>query len=215
VHRPDHLPTIARRTVVLAGAAFTSSIVLAACGASRKRTAAQPSAALSTAGATSAALATDSATSSAPAAAADSVAPASSRPVAAATQPSTPHPAVAPPATSAARASNAAPAAAPASPAPPAGALAPLSAVPVGGSRIVTSAGKPVVLSQASAGKVTGFSAICTHMGCTVNAGGSKLNCPCHGSVFNAFTGAVVQGPATRSLPAVAVHVSDGYVVSG
>jgi cytochrome b6-f complex iron-sulfur subunit len=214
VHRPDHLPTIARRTVVLAGAAFTSSIVLAACGASRKRTAAQPSAALSTAGATSAALATDSATSSAPAAA-DSVAPASSSPVAAATQPSTPHPAVAPPATSAARASNAAPAAAPASPAPPAGALAPLSAVPVGGSRIVTSAGKPVVLSQASAGKVTGFSAICTHMGCTVNAGGSKLNCPCHGSVFNAFTGAVVQGPATRSLPAVAVHVSDGYVVSG
>jgi cytochrome b6-f complex iron-sulfur subunit len=99
--------------------------------------------------------------------------------------------------------------------APPAGALAKLSAIPVGGSIAATHAGKPITLARPSAGTVAAFSAICTHMGCTVNPGGSKLNCPCHGSVYNAFTGQVLQGPAPRPLPSVAVHVADGYVVSG
>jgi Rieske Fe-S protein len=76
-------------------------------------------------------------------------------------------------------------------------------------------AGKPITLARPSAGTVAAFSAICTHLGCTVNPGGSQLNCPCHGSVFNAFTGQVLHGPAPRALPSIAVHVADGYVVSG
>lgn len=97
----------------------------------------------------------------------------------------------------------------------PAGALAKLSAIPVGGSIAATQAGKPITLARPSVGTVAAFSAVCTHLGCTVNAGGPQLNCPCHGSVFNAFTGQVLQGPAPRSLPSIAVHVADGYVVSG
>ncbi|HKC26658.1 MAG TPA: Rieske 2Fe-2S domain-containing protein [Jatrophihabitans sp.] len=122
----------------------------------------------------------------------DSTAPASSRPSAA---------------PSARRTSSSA--------APPAGALAKVSAIPVGGSIAATQAGKPITLARPSAGTVVAFSAICTHMGCTVNAGGPQLNCPCHGSVFNAFTGQVLNGPAPNPLPSVAVHVADGYVVSG
>jgi cytochrome b6-f complex iron-sulfur subunit len=50
-------------------------------------------------------------------------------------------------------------------------------------------------------------------MGCTVDAGGGVLSCPCHGSRFNAFTGAVLNGPAASPLPGRSVRVVDGWVV--
>ncbi len=43
------------------------------------------------------------------------------------------------------------------------------------------------------------LSAICTHLGCTVNRAGAGYHCPCHGSVFNA-QGQVEGGPAPRAL---------------
>jgi cytochrome b6-f complex iron-sulfur subunit len=125
--------------------------------------------------------------------------------------PSTPH---ASPASSRA-AATASPARPASSSAAPAGALAKLSAIPVGGSIAATQAGKPITLARPSAGTVAAFSAVCTHLGCTVNPGGPQLNCPCHGSVFDTFTGQVVHGPASIPLPPVAVHLADGYVVSG
>jgi cytochrome b6-f complex iron-sulfur subunit len=42
-------------------------------------------------------------------------------------------------------------------------------------------------------------SAVCTHLGCTVNLAGEGFHCPCHGSVFDQ-RGAVVSGPAPSSL---------------
>ena len=51
-----------------------------------------------------------------------------------------------------------------------------------------------------SGGVVTAHSAICTHQGCTVGEVGKNLACPCHGSVFNGQSGAVITGPAQRSL---------------
>jgi Rieske Fe-S protein len=41
------------------------------------------------------------------------------------------------------------------------------------------------------------------------------ISCPCHGSRFDAATGAAVQGPATRPLGEVAVVVRDGNVFTG
>lgn len=56
------------------------------------------------------------------------------------------------------------------------------------------------ILVRHSDGGLTALSAICTHAGCPVQYDGSALVCPCHGSVFDARTGAVQQGPATQPL---------------
>jgi len=93
--------------------------------------------------------------------------------------------------------------------------IAKLADIPVGGSVIVMLDGKQVVISQPEAGTVKAFSAVCPHQGCIVASDANKdLNCPCHGSRFDAATGAVLQGPATRPLDSVAVTVSGNAVVS-
>jgi Rieske Fe-S protein len=74
-----------------------------------------------------------------------------------------------------------------------------------------------VVITRDASGDVHAFSATCTHQGCTVAApsGSGTLDCPCHGSRFDADTGEVIQGPAVRPLPAVAVSVQGDRVVRG
>ena len=61
------------------------------------------------------------------------------------------------------------------------------------------------------------YSAICTHLGCTVLPRLSEqgyIVCPCHASVFDPAADArVVSGPANRPLPALPIEVaSDGVV---
>jgi len=88
--------------------------------------------------------------------------------------------------------------------------------VPVGGAVAATDAnGKPIIVAQPTAGKAVAFSAICTHQGCPVKVAGVELHCPCHGSKFNALTGAVLGGPAAQPLPEVTVAVANGKVVAG
>ena len=94
--------------------------------------------------------------------------------------------------------------------------LAALTEVPVGGAVSAKDAtGAPIVLARPAAARVAAFSAVCTHMGCTVAPAGSELHCPCHGSRFEAATGKVLGGPATRPLPPVTVHVANGEIVTG
>ncbi|RCW45237.1 nitrite reductase/ring-hydroxylating ferredoxin subunit [Halopolyspora algeriensis] len=94
-------------------------------------------------------------------------------------------------------------------------ALVDLADVPVGGAVSATAPdGKPVIVAQPRQGEVAAFSAVCTHMGCTVNPNGNRLHCPCHGSVFESSTGDVVNGPAERPLGTVPVHVEAGKVVT-
>jgi nitrite reductase/ring-hydroxylating ferredoxin subunit len=105
------------------------------------------------------------------------------------------------------------------SPAAPAGsgsgaaaALASTSDVPVGGGKILTD--KKIVLTQPKAGEFHGFSAVCTHAGCTVGSvSGGTIDCPCHGSKFSITDGAVVNGPATSPLPPVSVKVQGTSIV--
>ncbi len=78
------------------------------------------------------------------------------------------------------------------------------SALAAGASQnvLVTSGGRNlgVVVTRTAAG-VVAFNRTCTHAGSLVNPDSNNLLvCPAHGSVFNASTGAVVQGPADRSL---------------
>jgi cytochrome b6-f complex iron-sulfur subunit len=51
------------------------------------------------------------------------------------------------------------------------------------------------------------LSAICTHLGCTVNRASQGYHCPCHGSVFD-NQGAVKSGPAPRALEWFSVTMS-------
>lgn len=65
-------------------------------------------------------------------------------------------------------------------------------------------------------GVVSAHSATCTHQGCQVAEFGKKLACPCHGSVFDGETGAVLNGPASTSLQMykIAQVGDDIYVTS-
>ena len=91
----------------------------------------------------------------------------------------------------------------------PAQPIVSLDKVPVGGGWI----GNGVVVTRDSGGAVHAFSSTCTHLGCAVNdVSHGKILCPCHGSEFDAKTGAVVQGPATAPLPTVQVTVRGGEV---
>lgn len=61
------------------------------------------------------------------------------------------------------------------------------------------------------------YSAICTHLGCTVGAklnGDGLIACPCHGSLFNPReNGAVARGPAARALPSLPIKLDpDGTI---
>ena len=94
--------------------------------------------------------------------------------------------------------------------APPSGtAIGPSSSVPVGGSASFTdpASGDPALVIQHATGEFVAFDAVCPHAGCTVAyATSAKLiACPCHGSTFNARTGAVLQGPATSGLTTIKV----------
>jgi Rieske Fe-S protein len=92
--------------------------------------------------------------------------------------------------------------------------LARVDQVPEGGGVVLGSAG--VVLTRTPDGQVHAFSATCTHQGCTVDSvAGGRISCPCHGSQFDAVTGEVLRGPATRPLPPVTVEVSNGVVSTG
>ena len=72
----------------------------------------------------------------------------------------------------------------------------------VGGIVLLTQApGKKIIVQRTSETEFVALSAICTHAGCTVGFNGmDQLNCPCHGSSFNAATGAVLNGPAVAPL---------------
>lgn len=105
---------------------------------------------------------------------------------------------------------------APGSSGPAADALATLDDIKVGEAVSVDlPGGKPGVVTRTSPSAAVCFSAICTHMGCTVKPDGKQFACPCHGSTYEAATGKVTGGPAPRPLPKVAVSVVDGKVVPG
>jgi Rieske Fe-S protein len=91
--------------------------------------------------------------------------------------------------------------------------LAAVDDVPPGGGLVLPEA--QVVLTRTPDGELHAFSAVCTHQGCTVDSvADGTIDCACHGSRFDATTGAVAKGPATDPLPPVPVVVRSGEVFS-
>jgi cytochrome b6-f complex iron-sulfur subunit len=57
----------------------------------------------------------------------------------------------------------------------------------------------PLFVLRTGNRQFTVLSPICTHRGCTVEVAGERLECPCHGSMYDR-EGKVLQGPAERAL---------------
>jgi thiosulfate dehydrogenase [quinone] large subunit len=88
------------------------------------------------------------------------------------------------------------------------------SAVPLGQARSFTdpASGDPAWVVHSAASRFVAFDAVCTHAGCTVNysASGAQFVCPCHGGVYDARTGEVLQGPPPAPLRRIPVQVVGG-----
>lgn len=101
-----------------------------------------------------------------------------------------------------------------ASPADAGTVLATVGSIPVGGGAVFE--GPKVVVTQPQEGTIKGFSAVCPHQGCLVSeVVDNEILCPCHGSLFSAEDGAVIQGPATKGLAAASVSVAGDEIVLG
>jgi len=88
-------------------------------------------------------------------------------------------------------------------------ALAKLDDIKVGEAIAATGAdGAKILISRPTATTVAAFSAICTHMGCTVAPAGQELDCPCHGSKYD-ISGRVFKGmPAPKNLAVPSYTIS-------
>ncbi len=72
--------------------------------------------------------------------------------------------------------------------------------VPAGTMIGVESGGQKIVVANVG-GSYYAIGNICTHRGCKLSQGtlnGNNIQCPCHRSIFDVQTGAVVKGPATN-----------------
>jgi Rieske Fe-S protein len=85
------------------------------------------------------------------------------------------------------------------------------STIPVGGGKIF--ADQLVVVTQPTAGAFKAFTAVCTHLGCTVNqVNDGLIRCPCHGSEYSITDGSVKRGPAPRPLAAKQIAVANDQI---
>ena len=69
----------------------------------------------------------------------------------------------------------------------------------------------PAMLIRHADGRWIALSAVCTHLGCTVQyePQADRIHCACHGGVYNAYTGANVSGPPPKPLKLFKVSVND------
>ena len=70
---------------------------------------------------------------------------------------------------------------------------------------------RSIFLVRTGESSVLAIDSTCTHLGCRVSwdAAEQLIRCPCHGSAFDAATGAVVHGPATEPLEPEEIEVTD------
>ena len=87
--------------------------------------------------------------------------------------------------------------------------------LPAGSALMFKFGASPAMLIHHKDGRWVGLSAVCTHLGCTVQyeADADRIHCACHGGVYNAYTGANVSGPPPKPLKPFKVAVGDASVL--
>ncbi|MFA5889737.1 MAG: Rieske (2Fe-2S) protein [Actinomycetota bacterium] len=78
--------------------------------------------------------------------------------------------------------------------------------------------GDQAIAVRMADGRLVAYSAICTHLACSVlwESKTGRLECPCHNGAFDAGTGNVLGGPPPRPLPKVLLEErSDGIWAVG
>jgi nitrite reductase/ring-hydroxylating ferredoxin subunit len=78
--------------------------------------------------------------------------------------------------------------------------VASLKDIPPGKMIGIENSGQKIVVANVN-GSCYAIGNICTHRGCKLSEGtlsGDKVQCPCHGSIFDIKTGAIVKGPAAN-----------------
>jgi cytochrome b6-f complex iron-sulfur subunit len=73
---------------------------------------------------------------------------------------------------------------------------------------------RPAMLIHHADDRWIALTAVCTHLGCTVQYEPEldRIHCACHGGVYNPYTGANVSGPPPKPLTLYKVAVSDAGV---
>ncbi len=73
---------------------------------------------------------------------------------------------------------------------------------------------EPAILIHTPQGQYRAFSAVCTHLGCTVqyDAQQQQIWCPCHNGRYN-LMGRNVSGPPPRPLTSYSVHIQGDDIV--
>jgi cytochrome b6-f complex iron-sulfur subunit len=74
---------------------------------------------------------------------------------------------------------------------------------------------QPALVYRDAQGEFHAYSAVCTHLGCTVQYQPAKQNlfCACHGGIYDASSGKNIAGPPPKPLTPLAVAVVNGQVV--
>ena len=72
----------------------------------------------------------------------------------------------------------------------------------------------PAMLIHHLDGRWIALTAVCTHLGCTVQyePAADRIHCACHGGVYNPYTGANVSGPPPKPLRLFKVAVNPAGV---
>ena len=87
--------------------------------------------------------------------------------------------------------------------------------LPLGSALMFKFGPSPAMLIHHKDDRWVALSAVCSHLGCTVQyeAEADRIHCACHGGVYNAYTGANVSGPPPKPLKPFKVAVSDAGVL--
>jgi cytochrome b6-f complex iron-sulfur subunit len=89
--------------------------------------------------------------------------------------------------------------------------------LPVGSALMFKFGPSPAMLIHHHDGSWVALSAVCTHLGCTVQYEPElhRIHCACHGGVYDPRTGANISGPPPKPLKMFKVTVNDtGVLVS-